>query len=44
MYGQSFFNFINDELKNTRQNLLKKNFNLAIWNSNEVESLKNKFK
>ena len=40
----NLFNFISDELKNTRQNLLKKKFNLATWNSQEIEILKNKFK
>ena len=40
----NLFNFISDELKNTRQNLLKKKFNLATWNNQEIEILKNKFK
>ena len=40
----NLFNFINDELKNTRENLLKKNFKLASWNSSEIKKFKNKFK
>jgi len=40
----NLFNFINDELKNTRENLLKKNFKLASWNSSEIKKFKNKYK
>ena len=39
----NLFNFINDELKNTREILLNKNFNLPSWNHLELKSYKKKF-
>lgn len=37
----NLFNFINEELKNTRINLLKKNFILPQWNYKETRKYKN---
>ena len=36
----NLFNFINDELKNTREILLNKNFDLPAWNHLEIKSYK----
>lgn len=39
----NLFNFLNDELKNTREVLIKKKFNLPIWSHSELKNYKNKF-